>query len=255
MHHLRSVGLATLFTLTTLACSSDDPEPERTRADFCEAWADAACSERTVDACQADGVDDCRIAQQTFCLDLVPETFADDTADTCLKAVSDAYADADLNSEELRTVLRLGAPCDRLVRGPKDQGEVCTSSRDCDGPAGYSCVLKGAAVAGTCQVPESIGPGRSCAAAQQVCQTGFFCDAQNCVEYLDVGAACTNHEECGDLGYCAAGVCQERLGINSSCVDDIECRSGVCFTFGSGERVCTDTLRLSRSEPHCDTLR
>jgi hypothetical protein len=237
------------------ACSSEPEEAERTRADFCDEWAEAACSSETVAACQAASRDDCRIAQEAYCLELVPDDFADDLADACLDAVSRAYADADLSGNELKTVLRLGAPCDGIIRGESGEGEACTTSRDCDGPAGYTCVRKGGSLAGTCRIPETVGAGRSCAEAQQVCEDGFFCNGRNCVEYLPVGSSCANHEECGDLGYCAAGTCTARLAVNAPCLEDTECRSGVCFTFGNGDRVCTDTLRLSRSEPHCDTLR
>src|SRR5688572_29251410 len=135
-----------------LACSED--EPAETREGFCNRWAQAACSDDVVSACQAADVDACRLSQEEFCLDLVPEDgFVDDRADACINAVRGAYSDADLTAAELETVLRLGAPCDSLVRGPRGVGESCTSRLDCDAPAGFDCVFKGSDDTGTCQEP------------------------------------------------------------------------------------------------------
>src|SRR4029077_16765067 len=126
-----------------------------------------------------------------FCRSLVPDaSFSDAHADACLGAVSDAYADASLRDEELATVLRLGAPCDQLLTGPKDRGESCTTRRDCDASSGFDCLKKGDASKGTCQIPEEVGGGRDCSAAQKVCTTGFYCDGDHCVEGKDVGEDC-----------------------------------------------------------------
>lgn len=236
-------------------CGSDD-DPGLTRASFCSRWAKAACTEQTVDACQASDAAACQNAQEDFCLDLVVGEFVDDQADACLTAVGRAYRDANLTNDELRAVLRLGPPCDRLLRGPKDAGESCSQDRDCDTPGGYKCVRKGDAAMGACEIPEEVGAGRSCEAAQQVCVEGFYCNGDNCIEYEDPGSPCTNQDQCGTTGYCGAeGTCVARLGVNAACTSDIECESGVCFTFGDGDQVCIETLRLSRSENHCDTLR
>jgi hypothetical protein len=238
--------------LLTFGCSSED-EPERTRAEFCEDWAEAACSEETVSRCQAADSAACKLSQTSFCLDLVPEGFEDTTGDACLRAVRSAYADGDLSAAELRTVLRLDAPCDRLVRGPAGEGETCDSDQDCATPDGFVCVLKGGATAGTCQQPDEVQPGTSCAAAQQVCSEGFYCNGANCIAHLAAGAACTSNEECGPAARCLAGTCDARLTVRASCTSDDECISGVCFQFDDGQR-CTDRLPLSPSEPICDDL-
>ena len=252
---MRLLFLAALLPFVPFACSEDDPSAE-TREGFCDRWAAAACSADVVSACQAADADACRLSQEGFCLDLVPLTgFADERADACVDAVGDAYADSDLTPDELDTVLRLGAPCDRLVRGPSVTGESCTSRLDCDGPAGFDCVIKGSAATGSCQKPLVVEAGRDCSADNAVCTAGFYCDGDNCIEGHDLGEMCVRDEECG-AGYCnASGVCSEGLSVDTACTGDEQCASGVCYQFSATERVCTDRVRLSRTDPICEDLR
>lgn len=247
--------LAALLPLTPLlSCSEDEPAPE-TREGFCDRWAEAACSGDVVSACQAADADACRLAQEGYCLDLVPQNgFVDDRADDCIDAVSDAYADADLTADELATVVRLGEPCDRLVRGPRGAGESCSSSLDCDGPAGFECVFKGSAANGTCQTPQVVDPGLDCSADNAVCTEGFYCNGDNCIGAADVGDSCVRNDECAD-GYCDSGTCVAGRSIDDDCTDDEQCTSGLCYEFSATERVCTDRVRLSRTDPLCENLR
>jgi hypothetical protein len=209
-----------------------------------------------VSACQATSAEACRLSQQAFCSSLVPATFSDSAADACLTAVGDAYADADLTGTELATVLELGPPCNRIVNGASKLGEACTTSRDCEGSAGYECVLKGEQTQGTCQKPEVVGAGLRCQAAQQVCMADFYCNGSNCIEAKLVGETCANDEECGSSGWCGPdNLCTARRAVNEPCADSKECLSELCFSFGSNDRVCVDRLRLSRSEPICLDLR
>jgi len=238
-------------------CAAEDPEPApRTREEFCRQWANAACSAEVVSVCQAADATACRLSQQTSCVSLVPDGFADDQADACLDAVGAAYADADLTAAELLTVLRLGPPCDKLVRGPKTRGQLCDQNSDCDAPAGLECVIKGSATNGTCEKPTRKMPGLSCAAAHEICTDGFYCNGSNCIEAKSEGEPCATDQECGDEAYCNANSeCEERLKVGSACVVDNECASGVCFRFSDEDWSCLDRLRLSPSEPACDNLR
>lgn len=238
---------------------SESESPYQTRAAFCAEWGKAACSSRTVDACQAGSPEDCQESQRQRCLDLVPTPYAPDTAPACLSAVKSAFADADLTHDELSVVVDLGAPCDRLVRGPGSLGMACSSGSDCDGPAGLSCVVKGEL--GTCQAPELVNGGFECALPQQICENGFFCNGQNCVAYKRLGAECSSTSECGSEGYCRLNPdsdlneCAARADVNQACELDEECRSGMCFALSSGESTCVEKVRLSPSEPMCQYLR
>jgi hypothetical protein len=241
--------------LLALACSGDDASVD-TPTSFCNKWAEAACSEDTVSACQAADVDQCRGSQIAFCLDLVPTAgFSGRAADACLDAVGSAYADADLTATELQTVLRLAEPCDRLVKGPQSEGELCSSRADCNAPEGFDCVFKGNTAMGTCQVPRLVGAGLDCSDQNAVCGEGFYCNGQNCIGGQSVGMSCITDRQCSLDAYCApSGLCAERLAVDSPCTLDAECATGLCYQFDA-ERVCTDRVRLSRTEPICADLR
>lgn len=226
---------------------------------FCAEWGKAACSEETQSICQAASAEDCIRSQEDFCLQLPLEGYVDERADVCLRAVAAAYADADLDAQELRTVMYLDAPCDQLVRGPQDVGESCMSNLDCDAPAGKECVIKGTASSGTCQVPEVVAAGKTCTKAQQVCDAENYCNGDNCVEFKELGATCIANAECGPEASCdqsalGGGTCTAKREVSADCTDHTECKSGVCFEFTDGPR-CTTRLRLSRSEPFCNNLR
>lgn len=237
-----------------LSCSEDDP-PVETREGFCNRWAAAACSGDVVSACQAADADACRLAQEGFCLDLVPQNgFVDERANECIDAVGDAYADADLTAGELATVVRLGEPCDRLVRGPRGAGESCDANLDCDAPAGFECVFKGSAATGTCQIPAVVDPGLDCSADNAVCTEGFFCNGDNCIGGGDVGEGCVRNDECAE-GYCDDGTCVAGRAIDADCSSDEQCASGLCYEFSATERVCADRVRLARTDPLCEDLR
>lgn len=237
-----------------LSCMEDEASP-RTRAEFCRDWASAACNEEIVSVCQAADAEACRQAQEDFCRSIVPDTFVDDHGQECLEAVADAYSDGDLSADELITVRALGAPCDQLSGGSRDEGETCVDHADCDTAAGFACVVKANRMTKTCQMPELVDPGERCRGAAQVCTTGFFCDGDNCIAARDPGEPCMHHEECGEDGFCDVdGECAERFEIGDPCDDDAQCRMGICYDFDD-ERMCTDRIVLTRSEPLCSDLR
>jgi hypothetical protein len=237
------------------ACSDDSSKSE-TREDFCGRWGDAVCNDGVVSACQATNADACRLGEERFCLTLVPANgFVADRADICIDAVKAAYSDADLTAKELDTVLRLAAPCDQLVRGPRAAGESCMTRLDCNGPEGYDCVFKGGETTGNCEKPALSQPGRDCSADNAVCTEGFFCNGSNCVEGAAPGAACLRNAQCA-AGFCGPNdLCSAALAVDQDCTFDAQCASGLCYRFSADERVCTDRVRLSRTDPVCDAAR
>lgn len=251
MIRLSALGLL----LFVASCSASEEEP-RTRETFCQEWATQACSSAVVSACQAASAETCRLTQQRFCMNLVPSNFSDEGADACLSAVGRAYSDADLTGSELATVLELGEECSAVVNGPAGLGETCANDRDCQGAAGYECVIKGSEPQGTCQIPELVGAGLRCSAPQQVCMPGFYCNGSNCIEAKATSEPCANDEECGPSGFCGDdGSCVARLAVNDACTASNQCLSDLCYSFTSGDSTCVDRLRLSRSEPICADLR
>lgn len=237
-----------------MACSDDDPEP-RSRIEFCEDWAEMACSAETVSACQSGTEEACRAAQQSFCEDLVPAGYSDAQGDACLAAVEDAYADADLTADEVDTVRRLGGACEDVVTGARSVGQTCETDIDCDAAGGVQCVQRGGQPSGTCQVPIVVNAGESCTDLAQTCTDGFFCNGSNCIATQATGAACQNDVECGSAGYCGPdGACATRLAVGVPCTVDEECQSGLCYA-ASGQQLCADLIRLSPAEPLCADLR
>jgi hypothetical protein len=234
-----------------LSCGDD--KKDRTREEFCRDWATAACSEEVVSLCQAEE-EECRQTQEDFCRDLVPEDFSDAMGDACINAVERAYEDGDLEGEELAVVLKLGAPCDKLIVGEKTSGQSCDSNSDCDAAGGFECVRKSDSENGKCEVPEVVKPGLDCSAAQATCEEGFYCDGDNCIGAKDPGETCTIQEECGVEAFCNDdGECEELRDTGAECTQDYQCSDGVCLEY-EGETSCTDRIRLARAEPLCDEL-
>jgi hypothetical protein len=243
---LLSVGL--LF-----GCSED--ADERTRAEFCADWASAACSEETVSACQALDAAACEKSQTAACLDLVPDNFSDAMGGACIDAVRAAYQDGDLRGAELPVVFNLSGPCALIIKGPGAVGADCSDDSDCNAPDGLRCVRKSSDEDGTCQDPETVGAGRDCSGAAQICADGFYCNGENCVESKAAGRDCEHADECDSGLFCNQdGNCEAGRKVSEACDADEECQSGICLEDGEA-RVCTDRVVLSRSEPICDTLR
>jgi hypothetical protein len=236
------------------SCSDDDASP-RTRAEFCEAWAEAACSDDTVTACQASSQDNCRSAQQGHCQEVVPVSFSDARGDECIDAVGDAYSDADLTGTELDTVLRLGGGCSGIVTGTRALGQSCDTDNECDRSNGVVCVRRGGVPAGVCQVPEEVGAGQRCSDPAQTCSEGFFCDGSNCIASKGAGQACQNDVECAPGGFCGSDdTCLTRLAVGAMCASDEVCESRLCYAV-DGERRCAQLVRLSPAEDLCADLR
>lgn len=233
-----------------LGCAGADDEP-LTRVDFCARWAEAACQDEVVSICQASNADACRSSQTEACLDTFPEEFQDTGVDSCLRAVSAAFADADLTADELDVVVRYGPPCNELVQGGVG-GARCSSDLDCDGAAGLRCVFKDEAE-GRCEVPEVVSAGLSCDEPQQTCEEGFFCNGDNCIVAFDPGDECSNDAQCGPEHYCDE-TCLERLPVGEDCEDDSQCLSDLCYSFDDS-RTCVSRIRLSPAEPMCRSLR
>jgi hypothetical protein len=242
--------LSIVLTLALATACGDDEKPPRNREQFCNAWAEAACSPDVVSYCQAADAEACIDSQDEFCHDLVPDDFADSNGDACIEAVAKAYKDGNLNEDELAVVLRLGEPCNELIVGPAEEGERCQELNDCDTSSGLQCILKSDSDDGVCEIPEVVGGGEDCEADQKTCMPGFYCNGENCLAAKAVGRTCTIQAECDEDGFCDEGMCVERLPVGSACNADHECSAGLCY-----EGECTSNIRLGRSELLCDSLR
>lgn len=243
-------ALLALCTLFVAGCQSDSAP--LTRQEFCEGWANAACTEEVLDVCQKSQ-SQCRASQAESCRAWLPNDFQAVGVGDCFRAVSEAYSDADLSAEDLDIVWRLRGPCSSILVANMG-GESCEHDSDCSGSAGLSCVLKDEAT-GTCEQSELVEPGFSCKRANQMCEPGFYCNGDNCIVAGDAGDECENDTQCGLGLYCQDEVCEEQLSVGSDCATGRQCESQICYEIDSDEHVCVNRIRLSPAEPACDGLR
>ncbi len=256
-----------------VACSGSEEGPGTetntlaTPGSFCKAWAAAACNDSVVDYCDpgAANADGCKLSQEEYCRDLLPTGYNSKNAQACIDAVKEAYTDADLSSEELGIILNLDAPCDKLIKGGGGAGDTCMTSTDCNTLEDLKCVVKPGDSSGTCQVPATVGGGQKCSAADQVCDSGFYCDGSNCLAYKDLGDTCGSDPECAPEQRCnliesdggaAMGECVQRKETGADCLADAECQSHICaIPRGADSGVCVSQVRLSAESAFCQDLR
>jgi len=250
-----------------VACSAAEeppPDPLAKSSGFCDAWAEAACQPDVVKYCNAKSVDDCQSTQGAFCREIVPDSYSSARAQACLDAVRDAYRDAELTPEELQVVLHLAAPCDQLSKGTRTNGQSCDENDDCNTAGGFSCIKKQGASTGVCAEPEVIAAGEACDGPSQVCKDGYYCSSEEyCVAYKGTGKTCDGDYQCKHTDRClqasendGQGTCELRADLGDACTLDADCQSGYCVIEpGQAEGECAATIRLSRTEPLCESLK
>jgi hypothetical protein len=259
------IALLLLATALPLGCSGTDvpPDPLASRTGFCKAWGESACNEDVIADCNANSKDDCVAKQSDFCLTLIPTAYDSKYAKECLSAVTDAYKDTELTAEEIQIVTQFAAPCDQLSRGSVPGGGTCKNHDDCNTADGYGCLIKPGETRGACLKPEEVKPGEACDGPAQVCETGYFCDGENCLAFRKTNKPCTADYECLPSDQCAVSeadpetsLCTTRAPLNADCTSDAECASNYCAidpdqTVGA----CVLKVVLGRREPLCANLR
>jgi hypothetical protein len=259
------LALCLLALSLPLACGVDEetpPDPLATRAGFCKSWGENACQQNVVDNCNAPSIDDCVDTQTDFCLGVVPERYSVKHASECLNALKAAYKDAVLSADDIKVVIKLAAPCDKLSTGTSIAGEDCSTHDECNTADGFECVIKADATEGSCEKPTVVGGGKSCSAAAAVCEADFYCNGKNCVAYTETGEPCVGDFECQPADHCVVptdateGTCEARLARSETCSTDSDCQSLYCAKAeGETEGKCADKIVLSLNEPLCDNLR
>lgn len=258
----RSVPLivATLSSLALVGCS-DEENPLAGVSGFCSAWADRACSDEMVTNC-ASTDERCTEAQQEACEAMIPSSkYNASAAEDCLAAVRDAYVDGDLNAEEIEVVFNLGGDCELILSGDGVEGDDCEENSDCDRTQDYECVIATGETEGTCAIAEVVEAGRSCGEANQVCEEGFYCNGDNCVE-LPTDGMCSDELPCGAESRCVladedddSGICEPRLATgDEGCEVSEDCLSNIC-EIGDSLSVCTSVLRFQATSELCEDFR
>jgi len=256
----RALGLFSLGPLLVVgACVAAGPKYPFLNS-FCQARASAECSHAVVLDCAIADVSTCVAKRQNICVASAPPNTVYNPAagEGCVDEVSRAYADAQLTLAESQAV---DAACLPVFNGPGTAGAPCQADTDCEVSAMLRCVLAPqaqdggpAAAQGTCQVPDIVMAGYSCAQPNAQCATGFHCGAtSNCDVDGLAGASCSSTAPCGPGLTCgASGTCQAKGADGTSCATGDDCLHGLCNKASTDPMgLCVSQVTLSPTEPFC----
>ncbi len=172
-------------------------------------------------------------------------------AEGCVDEEASAYADAQLTLHESQAIT---AACLPVFNGPGATGAACQVDTDCQVGSMLRCVLTPNSTQGTCQVPEIVMGGGSCAAPADQCIAGYHCGlTANCDIDPASGAPCAPNNPCAPGLACAAtGVCESKSADGSPCTTGDECLNGICNGATPGASgLCVSEITLSPTEPFC----
>lgn len=262
-----ALSLAALPVLAVLAScafgATDEKKQAWTLETYCDARANAECSAQVVTRCGAGGADACVRTRTDRCTLTAPQgvVLRPTKVDVCVKAVTDAYADAKLTTTELGTVR---TACDAIWSGRGQIQDKCASDFDCDTNAGLSCILPiaqpGQTVEGRCLRPHVVLAGEACASPADVCEPDAYCDqptttcamkkteGQSCNPW---SAPCAATLECPGGGPFGSG-CRAKKPAGESCGTDGECADGMCVKgVKQSEGTCAKELVMSPLDSVC----
>jgi hypothetical protein len=244
-------------TLLALAgCGSKDDLKYPDVSAYCRGRGEAECAKEVLLACAVSDAQKCVTSRQAACIDATPKgaVYNPNGAESCIQAVSSAFADAKLSAQENRTV---GEACTALFDGSGSVDAVCKKDIDCKVSAGLRCVLRGGSDSGSCQVPLRVTGGGVCSAANQCCIAGFHCGSTNhCDVNSQVDELCSEVLPCLETARCNAGKCERKLADGSPCSSDEECLNALCARgTGAAQGLCVSQMTLAPNEPFCIDVR
>lgn len=248
-----SIALFFSVSLAVLDCGPQNGDPYPDVESFCYGRAKAECSAEVVKACAVVDGTRCISKRQAGCLATTPPaaTYRPSGAESCIRSVSTAFADAKLTAEENRSA---SAVCALVFEGPGTTGGACLTDLDCKTSAALRCVRTGGTASGTCQIPERVQGGGLCASPRQLCIDGFHCGAtQHCDINSQVGEPCGDVLPCAPTAQCSAtGICVKKFDDGTQCTRDQDCLHDLCAR-GTGASIglCVSQMTLAPNEPFC----
>ncbi len=235
------------------ACTAKGPKYPDLNS-FCNARASAECSMAVVLACAAPNPT-CTNKRQALCISNAPaRAYNAGAAEDCVTQVSNAYADAKVTLDESKSVDNACLP---VFEGPGVTGTACQMDADCRTSTGLRCVPTAGSNQGTCQVPQMVAGGGSCAAPNQQCVPGYHCGTSaHCDIDATDGSMCSSQNPCGPGLLCstAAGgmTCKAKKADGVACVSGDECQNGICNkATGAMTGICVTQVTLAPNEPFC----
>jgi hypothetical protein len=251
-------------------CSSSDEKKNAKYPDassFCMGWAQAECADAVLTACLSSSKDLCITQRQSACMTRVVTpaqeanlSYDSSRAEACVSAVSSAYADAKLTSDEENTMREA---CEPVFSGFGSKGSACNANSDCKQSEGLRCVVHlsssndAGPITGTCQQPVAASPGASCSAPEAQCAEGFHCGTSaHCDQDAELGQNCSLQNPCAEGLECSSSdsgepTCLQKAGIGDACNFDLDCASGYCV---ENVHLCAEAYQLSQNEPFCRPL-
>jgi hypothetical protein len=233
---------------------------------FCEALAQADCSEQAVNACYlptastfATDTDAC-VAYRASYDQCNPKNlpYHPEGAAGCIAAHQNLYGSAPSLNPGLLAAAQQA--CAAVFNNGGETSSPCTADSDCDVGSGLVCLLRASGM-GSCQTPVPTSPGESCAspAAQCVDNGGatntFYCESSfHCVSDQVAGQMCGAGVPCSTGLRCVSGICETQLPDQASCTANGDCQGGFCISVGTGSICAGQPAPLAIGAPSCTTF-
>lgn len=261
-----SAWVVTLFSLLggCAAGSEDAPVKPAVRYasldDFCRGRAEAECNDTVVQKCRVKDRVACMTSRAALCRSTIPQgvTYVAAAGESCIRAVRDAYADAQLHGSELVAIAR--ACSSKVFGGPGVAREPCTVDYDCDGTKRLECITTWGQDQGKCLAPNPVGPGASCAGEADRCPEDFYCETRDkiCKPRPLAAEPCQpGYMPCVEQAMCSGGgpfggVCRAKGSIGEPCRYDSDCTDAACEKpSGSPNGACATVLTMSPLSAAC----
>jgi hypothetical protein len=221
---------------------------------FCNGRATAECSDEVLLDCAIPNKSTCITKRQQICLSTAPAgTYNPSAAENCIGQVSNAYSDGKITLDESTAI---DSACLPVFDGSGGNGAACQADSDCRVSTGLRCVLSAGSSSGSCQVPQPVQGGGSCAASNAQCIAGFHCGlTAHCDIDAALGEACDSANPCGMGLLCpSAGMCVAKGADGSACTSGGDCLNGICnksMTSATAMGLCVSQVTLASMEPFC----
>ena len=253
-----------MFVLLT-GCAAGSVAPEEgTRYasldDFCRGRAEAECNTAVLEKCRVKEKPACVKARMDACKTSIPQgvTYVPLAGESCIRAVREAYRDAQLFGAELTAIQRSCST--KVFGGPGGAREPCTVDYDCDGTKGFECIRGWNQDTGKCLKPVAVGPGASCAGEADRCPDDFYCEYNEkiCNPRPIADETCqTGWAPCVEAATCIGGgpfggTCKAKAGVGEPCRYDGDCAEFACEKpSGSPNGVCATVITMSPLSAAC----
>lgn len=242
--------------------SSGDPSQYPDVKAFCNAYAQAVCTQAVVSACAAKNSYSCELSEAAACIANQPQgtTYVAKNAPACIQLAQQVYSSSTITEKQLA---QLSIACGtQIFSGPGKARDACATDYDCSSADGLVCVVPFGSTTnmGKCYAPTMVQPGGSCTAESSVCTDGYFCDpmAQTCSLDAAMGQGCNpGWKPCGDGLTCNGGgtpfaSCGPKLPDGNPCTLDADCAGGLCDRASmQSQGTCASQITLSPLDKAC----